>query len=263
MRIAASPPSGLSAIAIGTHTWIVDIIAPASANAGDLVNVEVRVRNISTESIAISCATGLYDETPLYFSPDYLWVAPGSTQSFTASFTMPNKDIRLHVGSFYWTETGWVQDDYAYVDITLAGVPPAAGTISKKELEYDASRATIPAYDVPQGQRGLVHIWGRNDTGEAQQMGISWIVRDPGGITVEEYSTWEAWPYTGAGKEHEFIGGRFDINKAGTYLLDAGLFMNPDDPVMVDEYRGVLCTAGPVLPEPEFRGFALTEYVKV
>ncbi len=261
MRIATSPTSGLSAIAQGAYTWIVDIIAPASANAGDLVNVEAKVYNLSGETIAISCATGLYDETPLYFSPDYLWVAPWTIESFTASFTMPNKDIRLHVGSFYWLETEWIQDDYAYADITLAGVPPAAGTISKMELEYDEARGDIPVSNVPQGKRGLVHIWGLNNTDSAQQLGISWIVRDPDGITVEEYSRWDPWPYTGAGQELQFMGGRFDLNKIGTYLLDVGLFMNADDPVMVDEYRGVLCTVGPVLPEPEFRGFALTEYV--
>jgi len=128
MRIATSPPIGLSAIAIGSLTEITEIIAPASANAGDQVNVEVRVINISTETIAISCATGLYNGSPLNFSPDYLWANPGSIQSFTASFTMPTQGIRLHVGSFYWTGAEWIQDDYGYVDIALAA-PPEEGAV--------------------------------------------------------------------------------------------------------------------------------------
>jgi len=250
MRIATSPPSGLSAIAIGTHTWIVDIIAPASANAGDLVNSEAKVYNLSGETIYIG-VNCLYDDIVLYFSPEFKWAGPWTIESFTASFIMPNKDVTLYVVSYYWLETEWIQDDSRYAVITLAGVPPAAGTISKMEFEYDEARATIPAYDVPQGQRGLVHIWGRNNTTSAQRMGISWIVRDPDGITVEEYSDWEDWPYTGAGKDHEFIGGRFNLNKRGTYLLDVGLIMNPDDPVIVDEYRGVLCTVVEAPPELE------------
>ncbi|MBA7668693.1 hypothetical protein ES703_76808 [subsurface metagenome] len=121
----AAGPNVISqtAIAAGTLTEITEIIAPASANAGDLINVEVRVRNLSGDSIAVSCATALYDETPLDFSPDYLWADPGSIQSFTASFTMPTQGIRLHIGSFYYTGEEWIQDDYSYVDIALEEAP--------------------------------------------------------------------------------------------------------------------------------------------
>ncbi|MBA7666996.1 hypothetical protein ES703_75081 [subsurface metagenome] len=94
---------------------------------------------------------------------------------------------------------------------------------------------------VPIGTRGLVHVWGRNDMSTTQQMGIGWTVSDPDGVIVEEYGVWEAWPYTGAGGEHEFIGGRFDINKVGDYMIALELRMNPDSPVVVDSYVGVLC----------------------
>jgi len=97
---------------------------------------------------------------------------------------------------------------------------------------------------------------------EAQRMGISWIVSDPDGLVVEQYSTWEAWPYTGAGGEHQFIGGRFNLDKVGTYILAVDLFMNPADPEVVARYYGTLCTAAPVVPESEFRGFGVTEYAK-
>ncbi|MBA7691916.1 hypothetical protein ES703_100472 [subsurface metagenome] len=94
---------------------------------------------------------------------------------------------------------------------------------------------------VPIGQRGLVHVWGRNDMVATQQMGIDWEVRDPDGMVVERYTTWEAWPYTSPGSEHEFIGGRFDLNKPGNWMISIELLMNPDSPVMVDSYDGVLC----------------------
>jgi len=93
---------------------------------------------------------------------------------------------------------------------------------------------------VPLGQRGLVHVWGRNDTSIAQKLGISWVVVDPEGIKVEEYFTWQTFT-TGPAEEHEFIGGRFNLDKPGTYTINVGLLMNPDNPVYVDTYYGDLC----------------------
>ncbi len=172
---------------------------------------------------------------------------------------MPNKDITINIWSWYWTGTEWVQDDYRYVDIPLAEVvEPYKGTISKMELEYDGARANIPAYDIPQGERGLVHIWGRNDMATTQRMGIHWRVYDPDGVVVEDYSQWEAWPYTGSGGDHHFIGDRFNLDKVGTYTMDIALSMNPDDPEIVDTYYGDLCTVAAV-PEPEFAGTIITK----
>ncbi|MBA7589494.1 hypothetical protein ES708_31579 [subsurface metagenome] len=137
-----------------------------------------------------------------------------------------------------------------------------AGTISRKQLEYDEARASIPVYDIPQGQRGLVHIRGRNDMSTSQRMGIYWFVADPDGMIAEEYGpAWEAWPYTGAGKEHEFIGGRFNLDRE-KYTMWVELLMNPDNPEIVDRYIGDLCTVAAAVPEAEFRGFGVTEYAK-
>lgn len=71
-------------------------------------------------------------------------------------------------------------------------------------------------------------------------MGVSWVVKDPDGIVVEEYSRWEMFA-TAPGDEQEFIGGRFDLDKPETYTLNAVLMMNPDNPVVVDSYDGDLC----------------------
>ncbi|GAJ04968.1 unnamed protein product, partial [marine sediment metagenome] len=123
MLTATSPPKGLSAIAAGTLTEILNMWATAGPLAGDQVNVTAIVKNISAESLYITC-TGLYDDTPLTFSPDYTWIDPGKNYTFTASFTMPNKDIRLHVWSYYWTGTEWLWDDYVSLDIALGEAPP-------------------------------------------------------------------------------------------------------------------------------------------
>lgn len=138
------PIGHLAAIAVGAYTELVAIIAPAEAAAGDLVTVEVRVKNLYTGPMYISVA-GQYNGTLISFSPDYASVGAGATYSFTTSFTMPNNDIRLHVWSYYWTGEEWYPDDYSYVDIALAAPPEVfAGRISRKELEYDGVRSGIP-----------------------------------------------------------------------------------------------------------------------
>lgn len=164
---------------------------------------------------------------------------------------------------------GPIYDDHDYIyncdteelrDITPEVV---AGTINRKELEHDGAYDSIPVYNVPQDERGLVHIWGRNDMASAQRMGIHWIVRDPDGYTVEEHSEWEMWPYTSPGSSHPFIGGRFDLDKPGTYTINIALSMNPDDPEIVDTYYGTLCTVAAAVPESEFKGFGIEEYQTV
>ena len=93
---------------------------------------------------------------------------------------------------------------------------------------------------VPLGQRGLVHVWGKNVMTTSQPMIITWVVKDPTGLTVESYS--DDAGTIGAGATHEFIGGRFDINKTGNWTIAIGLFMNRAAPVMVASYEGVLCS---------------------
>jgi len=100
-----------------------------------------------------------------------------------------------------------------------------AGTITRKLLKYNAIEKSIPVANIPLDQRGIVSIFGRNDTPSAQRMGISWVIRDPAGRVVESYAAWELWPYTGAGGEHKFIGDRFDLNKTGAWRIKVDLLM--------------------------------------
>lgn len=138
------------------------------------------------------------------------------------------------------------------------------GTIIKKELEYNESRASIPAAGIPLNKNGLIHIWGRNDYPEAVQLGISWEVKDPNNALVEAYSTWEAWPYTGAGGTHEFIGGRFPLNMEGTWRINVRLWSLPELPDYIDSYSGNLCTvAADGVVESIFSNFTVKDYVKV
>lgn len=102
---------------------------------------------------------------------------------------------------------------------------------------------------IPVGQKGLVHIWGQNNTTLEQRLGISWVVTDPDGLLVEQYSDWSR--NINPGQDHEFIGGRFEFFKEGTYNINVKLFMNVDSPLAVDTYDGVLGTVVVEAPPEE------------
>ncbi|GAI12316.1 unnamed protein product, partial [marine sediment metagenome] len=125
------------------------------------------------------------------------------------------------------------------------------GTITIMQLEYDGVRKDIPVSDVWVGNRGLVLIWGRNDTSLTRLMGIKWTVYDPDGQVADEYSAFEWPPGCPPGDEHGFIGNSFPLDKEGTYTIEVDLKMNPADPVVVDSYSGVLCTTTTEVP-PEY-----------
>ena len=93
---------------------------------------------------------------------------------------------------------------------------------------------------VPIGTSGKVRVRGQNNMATSQKLGIHMIIQDPDGITVKDYEDWE-FGTTGPDDDHEFIGPGFDIDKPGDWLIGISLSMNPDNPVTVDSYSGLLC----------------------
>jgi len=243
----------------GTYTDIVEIVAQSTAIAGARVDVTIRIKNKYSASVHVA-AIGVLDSEERFIDWLDYWIPAGATHSFSGYFYMPSKSVTIHGYSYFeGTDGYWHFDDEDAKGVELSAAPE--GTITRKELEYDEARASIPAYDVPQDTKGLVHIWGRNDMTEAQRMGIGWMVTDPNGAIVEQYSAWEAWPYTGAGMEHEFIGGRFPFNY-GAYRIAVGLYIYPDGTNPVDTYSGILCTVKPELVS-EFSELKLSSLSKV
>ena len=179
---------------------------------------------------------------------------PGNHISVTMDLLVPSGEVGTDYGLYSSIRDVPGPDIYTgyYPNIITIEevVPEFKGTISKKELEYNESRGTIPVSNVPQDKEGKVHVWGRNDMATNQKLGIHWIVRDPDGIVVEDYEDWESWPNTDPGKTHEFISpGRFDLNKPGPWTIGISLAMNPESTVQVASYAGVLCTVAAAPPE--------------
>ncbi|MBA7631766.1 hypothetical protein ES703_39301 [subsurface metagenome] len=132
-----------------------------------------------------------------------------------------------------------------------------AGSIIKKELEYDHITLAVGA-SVPLGASAMVHTEGRNDMSTSQILMFHWVVWDPDGLVALEDDDKTLFGVPPGGTE-ERMTPRFDLNKKGTYTLKAELLMNPDSPVIVDSYEGVLCTVTLEVP-PEYELIQHTIY---
>ncbi|MBA7706385.1 hypothetical protein ES703_115238 [subsurface metagenome] len=93
---------------------------------------------------------------------------------------------------------------------------------------------------VPIGVSAAILIGGTNDMATSQKLGASWEVKDPDGQVVDSYFDW-AFFHTPPGQDHGFVGNRFSIDKPGNWTIVVQLLMNPDGPVVVDTYAGLLC----------------------
>ena len=102
---------------------IIKIDAPSSASAGEQVIVDVSVKNISGSDQYLA-VTGVYDSTSIAFQFDYLLVSPQQTVVFGGWFTMPSKNVKVTVWSWYWDGSKWVQDDEMTKDIALVTLTP-------------------------------------------------------------------------------------------------------------------------------------------
>ena len=89
---------------------IIEVTAPDRAEAGSLVTVEVRVKNIGKDH-ALVALTSSYDGVTFSFSPESRLLLRGEEGSFTGSFIMPGKSITVLILSWYLEEGWWVRDD--------------------------------------------------------------------------------------------------------------------------------------------------------
>ena len=105
---------------------IIKVEAPASAPAGEYVIIDVHLKNNSTNYISLG-VTGVYDSSLLSWQFGYLGFLPYETLIFRGWFTMPSKNVRLTIWSWYWDIglADWVLDETEYVDISLTGLVPA------------------------------------------------------------------------------------------------------------------------------------------
>ncbi|MBA7619438.1 hypothetical protein ES703_26777 [subsurface metagenome] len=120
---------------------IVEIVAPSEAVEGSIVNVTIKIRSLWDDYLQ-AAAKGVFDAEVFLDWEEYI-IPPGGIHSFSGSFIMPNSDVTIHAFSYYKAVDGfWYWDDEAIKDVKLAEV--FEGTISRKELKYDAITEPIP-----------------------------------------------------------------------------------------------------------------------
>jgi len=98
-----------------------EVAVAGSAVAGAAVPVEVLIYNYRPEAIPFVCTVdgnGIGIELPYDDCPGE------GTTSLSGHFTMPNKDVTLHVWGWYWDGSGWVLDDWKDVTVQVVSLPP-------------------------------------------------------------------------------------------------------------------------------------------
>ena len=108
---------------------IIEIVAPAQAAPGDLVNITVRIKNLYSGAIGIMVAGALeYGVTPwpgIEFPTNNANVDAGVTYSFSGYFYMPDKGVTIHAYSYWYGADGyWYFDDEMTKAVNLAALTP-------------------------------------------------------------------------------------------------------------------------------------------
>lgn len=108
----------------GTYTEIA-IVVPSSARAGDTVNVEARITNLSGYDLSMN-PSGQAGPTALWFGRAPKDAAPGETLYWYDSFIMPGEDVSVIVHSWYLGAEGvWHPDDSVEKLVSFSELAPA------------------------------------------------------------------------------------------------------------------------------------------
>ncbi len=112
---------------------VIEIVAPAQAAPGDLVNITVRIKNLYSDAIGIMVAGALeYGITPwpgIEFPANSANVEPGAVAEFSGYFYMPDKGVTIHAYSYYYAVDeygygGWYLDDEMTKVVNVAALTP-------------------------------------------------------------------------------------------------------------------------------------------
>jgi len=108
----------------GTYSDIVEIVAPSSAVAGSIVNVEVKIKNIWTGNLHVYCVA-VADTVASFINWQNAWVGPGETISFYGAFIMGGGDAKISAYSYFEATDGYLySDDSKSKDVKLAELAP-------------------------------------------------------------------------------------------------------------------------------------------
>ena len=99
----------------------IEIVAPSTAEAGAIVDVEVRITNLVDYTIYAIPVLRVNGEWAAEGS--YERIVPGETRSWYFQFTMPEQSVKVTAESWCEDTFEWHLDDTAQKTIVLAGLP--------------------------------------------------------------------------------------------------------------------------------------------
>jgi len=119
------------------YAEIVHVGVQTEAREGEIVDILVGVKNLYTSTIGILIGGALeYGVTPwpgITFVDTSYNTPAGATHYFSGAFTMPNKEVKVHVYSYYYgVDSGWHFDDEEVRTVKLSALAP----------EFDALKIT-------------------------------------------------------------------------------------------------------------------------
>jgi len=111
------------------YAQITEIVAPAQALSGSMVDITVKIKNLYSEVISLMVGGGLeYGVSPwpgITYPQSGADVAAGATYSFNGYFYMPDKAVTIHAYSYWYGGDGyWHFDDEKTRAIAIAALTP-------------------------------------------------------------------------------------------------------------------------------------------
>lgn len=104
------------------YTDLVKIEHPSEAQAGQLVTIQVYIKNQYSVSIYIAPRAIVNGTIPVAFSVEYCAAEPGATYYFTGTFTMPDDNAVIRAESYYWgVDDQWHFEDFQTRTVLLTG----------------------------------------------------------------------------------------------------------------------------------------------
>jgi len=130
----------------GDFSHIYLVLIPSRAAVGENVDIDVYVRNLLPVMKIFIAVIGYYkpDLETIEFSPRCILLGgvhpdcplvPGDgSQTFTASFPMPDHDIEVKIQSHVWLPPNWPVEEELLYDVLLEAVPPPPAEFTNLEV---------------------------------------------------------------------------------------------------------------------------------
>lgn len=109
---------------------ITGLNVPSKAAPGDVVSVDITIKNIWTADVQVA-AVGVLDSEQRFIDWLQALISPGASKVFSGSFIMPNRGVTINAYSYwYGTDGSWHSGDAMSKNVSLAG----AGWVALGEL---------------------------------------------------------------------------------------------------------------------------------